>query len=100
MPKNDFDYMCELPRPGCFSHASLVLLGCRNITENFLSVVVPFFINNNDDHQQNHPYHQHQHYYHPPHQHVEGHLRESPKSWPDKDSPSERSPIVPGTSGI
>ena len=24
------------------------------------------------------------------------HLRESPKSWPDNDSPSERSPIVPG----
>ena len=23
------------------------------------------------------------------------HLRESPKSWPDNDSPSERSPIVP-----
>ena len=36
LPENDFNYMCELPRPSCFSHASLVLLGCRNITVNQL----------------------------------------------------------------
>ena len=60
-----------------------------------LKIFYQLLFSNNDDHQ-----HQHQHYFHPPHQHVEGYLRESPKSWPDKDSPSERSPIVPGTSGI
>ena len=31
---------------------------------------------------------------------TDNHLSESPKSWPDKDSPSERSPIVPETNGI
>ena len=42
-----------LPRPSCFSHASLVLLGCRNITEkNFQSVFIShnFIINKNDHH--------------------------------------------------
>ena len=34
--------MCKLPRPSCFSHASLVLLSCRNITGKNSQLLYPF----------------------------------------------------------